>query len=194
MNYLKNAFLRIYSIPEKNLEKLINISSFETYKKGHLIAEANKFTKYFYLIKTGLVSSYYLDENNRKYIRTIFTEGSTTGCLSSLIENTPCKLTYDCLTDCEVYKFNFKEFEELAKNDIHLTNLYNKVLKNIFLKIESKIYDLAVLNATERYLDMKKELPNIENLIPQYQIASYLNITPTQLSRIRKDIVLKNKL
>lgn len=191
MEYLKNAFLRIHPIPEESLDKLISIASIETYEKGYLLAEVSKFTKNFYLLKKGLVSSFYSDQSSKKYIRTIFTPGSTTGCLRSLIEKTPCNLTYDCLTECEVYKFDFQKFEDFAKDDIHLTNLYNKVLKNIYVKLESKIYDLAVLNATERYLDMKKEIPNIENLIPQYQIASYLNITPVQLSRIRKEIYSK---
>ncbi len=191
MEYLKKAFLKIHPIPEQSLEKLISLASIENLKKGHFIAEANKYTKDFFLLKTGMVSSFYTDEKSKKYIRTIFTAGSTTGCLSSLIENTPCKLTYSCLTDCEVYKFNFKKFEDFAKEDMHLTNLYNKVLKNVFIQLETKIYDLAVLNATDRYLNLKQEIPNIENLIPQYQIASYLNITPVQLSRIRKEIYTK---
>jgi len=37
-------------------------------------------------------------------------------------------------------------------------------------------------------LKFKKDNPGIENLIPLYHIASYLNITPVQLSRIRKDL------
>ena len=44
------------------------------------------------------------------------------------------------------------------------------------------------LNALERYLCLKKEIPNIENLIQLNQIANYLNITPVQFSRIRKNI------
>jgi len=44
------------------------------------------------------------------------------------------------------------------------------------------------LNALERYLCLKKEIPNIENLIQLNQIANYLNITPVQFSRIRKKI------
>ena len=42
------------------------------------------------------------------------------------------------------------------------------------------------MDATQRYLKLCKKIPDIESLIPQYQIASYLGITPVQLSRIRK--------
>ncbi|MGB6268061.1 MAG: hypothetical protein WBF67_03545 [Olleya sp.] len=41
------------------------------------------------------------------------------------------------------------------------------------------------MNAKGRYLKLREKIPNIDNLIPQYQIAAYLSITPVQLSRIR---------
>lgn len=65
------------------------------------------------------------------------------------------------------------------------------MLESIFLLLESRIYDLSVLDATERYLKLKNEISNIEEFIPQYHIASYLNISPVQLSRIRKEIYSK---
>ena len=40
-------------------------------------------------------------------------------------------------------------------------------------------------DASERYASFRQEYPDLENQIPQYQVASYLGITPTQLSRIR---------
>ncbi len=45
---------------------------------------------------------------------------------------------------------------------------------------------MALLEAKERYLIFKEEHPGIETLIPQYHVASYLGISPTQLSRIRQ--------
>ncbi len=54
-----------------------------------------------------------------------------------------------------------------------------------------RISELSSLNATERYVKLKKEIPDIDNLIQQYHIASYLNITPVQLSRIRKELYSK---
>ncbi len=65
------------------------------------------------------------------------------------------------------------------------------MLEYLFLNMEDRIYDLTLLNATEKYLKLKDEIPEIENLIAQYHIASYLNITAVQLSRIRKEIYSK---
>ena len=178
-------------LPKKSSDKLISLISLKTFKKNHVLAKAGEMPVNFFILKKGIVRSFYTDEKGKEYIRNIFTPVKTTGALGALISDKPSRLHYDCLSDCEAYVINFKDFKKLANSDKHISILYGKVLEIIFLILESKIYDLSVLNATERYLKLKRQIPNIENLIPQYHIASYLNITPVQLSRIRKEIYSK---
>ena len=59
------------------------------------------------------------------------------------------------------------------------------------LYAEKREVEIVLLEANKRYAIFKKEYPQLEQLIPQYHIASYLGITPTQLSRIRAQ---KNKI
>ena len=42
--------------------------------------------------------------------------------------------------------------------------------------------------AMSNYLMFRENFPDLENKIPHYHIASYLGITPTQLSRLRKKL------
>jgi hypothetical protein len=58
--------------------------------------------------------------------------------------------------------------------------------EQFFVWNEKKQLDMALLDAKERYLIFKTEYSGIESVIPQYHIASYLGISPTQLSRIRQ--------
>ncbi len=191
MEFLLNFIPSFGNIPQKSIDKLISLITLKSYKKNHILAKAGEVPDNFFILKSGIVRSYYSDEKGKEYIRNIFTPIKTTGALAALISDRPSRLFYDCLSNCEVYIINFKEFKKLAKKDKYISNLYSTVLEIIFLTLESKIYDLSVLNATERYLKLKKQIPNIENLIPQYHIASYLNITPVQLSRIRKEMYSK---
>tara|TARA_R110002049_G_scaffold69435_1_gene179921 strand:+ start:147 stop:722 length:576 start_codon:yes stop_codon:yes gene_type:complete len=191
MEFLKDFTENIGDIPKTSVQKLLDLAKKVSFKKSEIISKVGHISTTFYIIKTGIVRSYHQDENGKQYIRTIFTANRATGCLGSLISGQACKLTYECLTDCEFYQFNFKEFKNLVKKDIEISIFYSKMLESIFLVMESRIYDLSVLNATERYLKLKNEISNIDDLIPQYHIASYLNITPVQLSRIRKEIYSK---
>lgn len=191
MDYLKDFTESLGHFPKTSVQKLIDLAKKVSFKKNEILSKVGHVSKDFFIIKKGIVRSYHQDEKGKQYIRTIFTANRATGCLSSLITGEICQLTYECLTDCEFYQFNFKEFKQLAKKDIQISILYSKMLESLFLIMESKIYDLSVLNATERYLKLKEELPTIETLLPQYHIASYLNISPVQLSRIRKEIYSK---
>ncbi|GMU95073.1 MAG: hypothetical protein AMXMBFR50_05900 [Ignavibacterium album] len=53
---------------------------------------------------------------------------------------------------------------------------------------EKREIEIVLLNAEKRYQIFRNDFPQLEQQIPQYHIASYLAITPTQLSRIRRKI------
>ena len=109
----------------------------------------------------------------------------------SLINNQPSEHCYDCLSDCTVYELNYKGFTELSEKSHEFALFQIKLLQASFLKVIGKINDLSSMSATERYLKLKEDIPNIDNLIQQYHIAAYLNISPVQLSRIRKELYSK---
>ena len=188
MERIKDIFLSITSVSKEVIDMFFNLWERIEFKKKHIFTSIGETSKYFYIIESGYARSYYEDENGKQFIRTIFPPYRTTGSLGSLISGKPSKLTYDCLTDCVMYKFNFEEFKDLSKNSLQILKLYSEVLEFIFVEIENRIFDLSLLSAKERYLKLKEEIPDIENIIPQYHIASYLNVTPVQLSRIRKEL------
>ena len=188
MDSLINFTNKFKNVPPESIKTFLSLATKKNYKKHAIITKVGEIAKDFYIIKSGVIRSFYIDEKGKQYIRTLFTTNKTTGSLGSLISKKPSKLAYDCLTECEVYTFNFEELKKITEIDISLANLYSTMLEYLFLIMESRIFDLSVLNATERYLKLKKEIPEIENLIPQYHIASYLNVSAVQLSRIRKKL------
>jgi CRP-like cAMP-binding protein len=66
-----------------------------------------------------------------------------------------------------------------------LERIARKLAENYFMVKEQREIELVLLDASQRYRLFQQEYPGLENRIPQYHIASYLGITPTQLSRIR---------
>jgi len=187
------AFLKKFlpTVSDKNHKQFSEILSEKKYKKNDIITEIGEIPTKFYLLKSGVVASIIIDNKGTEHIKTLYTPITSSGALSSLIKQTPSDTYYQCLTDCEIIEGNFHNFIELTKRKHIFAILYYKVLEHVFIRTEDKMKNLAILNATERYLELKRRIPNIENLIPQYHIASYLNITPVQLSRIRKGIYSK---
>lgn len=191
MDFIYKILSERTSLSESSKKKFIELLTLKEYPKGAVISKVGEVPTTFYLIKNGNVRSYVTTDKNKEFIRTIYVPGTTTGSFSALILQKPSRSTYDCLTCCEIYEGDFSEFKKLCKENIEIANLYNMVLEQVYLRMEKRIYELSVLDATQRYLKLKKTIPNIDNIIPQYHIASYLNITPVQLSRIRKELYSK---
>jgi CRP-like cAMP-binding protein len=186
-----NFINSIKPIPKNSCTTLVSIVSIRKFSKGDNLVKVGEKSNEVYVLKSGLIRSFYTDDNGKEYINQIFVPFKTSGALGALLENKPSKYSYDCLSDCEVYAINFKKLKEFTQTDQYISQIYTSILEEAYLILESKIYDLSVLNATDRYLKLKQKISEIDNLIPQYHIASYLNITPVQLSRIRKEIYSK---
>lgn len=183
-------FIRCFSpnISNDSLESFCSTISLKEYTKGTTVIKQGQVPSKFYIIKSGIARSFIKTNQHKEHIRTIYTPLSTFGALSSLIQKTVSNATYDCLTDCTFFVGDYNSFINLTKTNHEIALFYCKVLEAIFIRTEKKVDELALLSATERYLKLKEEIPEIDNLIPQYHIASFLNITPVQLSRIRKKL------
>ena len=191
MKILVSFINNFHVLPEESYQKFVGLTKLIKISCKENLIKQGEIPKQLYILKTGVVRSFYTDDKGKEYTRSLFTPFSSTGSLGALISNAPSVFTYECLTDCELYSIDYKELKQLALSDNDIAYMYANALESIFLLLEDKIYDLAVLNATERYLKLKKEIPDIENMIAQYHIASYLNISAVQLSRIRKEIYSK---
>ncbi|RLD28037.1 MAG: hypothetical protein DRI75_08000 [Bacteroidetes bacterium] len=180
-----NSFV---NLSEETFDKLQRLGKFKRIKANTTVARTGEIpTKYYFLV-SGLMRAYYDSECGKVFTKNIFSPISFVASFTALINKNPSKLTYETLTDCKLYEFDYSEIINLCNTDISVSMLYSRILEQIFIGYEKRSLELLSLNATQRYLKLRERIPNIDDLIPQFQIASYLSITPVQLSRIRKNI------
>jgi hypothetical protein len=74
--------------------------------------------------------------------------------------------------------FHIENFREVGRT---------KLIQDFF-KLKSHSLSLITTEAKDRYLNLMKNQPEIIQNIPSKYIATYLGITDTSLSRIRKEI------
>lgn len=188
MKYAENFIKELLpSISKPNLLLVLKSAEKIKLQKGEIITPKGEVPQHFYILKSGIARNYIV-ENNKEYIKSLYLSPDICGSLSALILQKPSNIITDCITDCELISFDYTHFKEETKSNLELSLLNNSVIEKIAMRYDERINDLTTLNATEYYLKLKKQIPNIDNLIQQYHIASYLNITPVQLSRIRKKL------
>jgi CRP-like cAMP-binding protein len=183
-DFLKSKF----HVSKETFLILKGLAKFRKLKTGEAFVEQGKKSNKIAFLYSGLMRAYSTLETGKDITKNIFTPISFLGGFSSIIQDEPSTLCYEALVDSYIFEVNFNEFIELSKSGIAISNLYNRVLEFVFIMYEKKQMESMTLNGTQRYLALKKQIPNIDNLISQYQIDSYLNISAVQLSRIRRDL------
>lgn len=161
---------------------------FDELKKGEYFIRKDQFAKEIAFLETGIVRAYYIDKAGKEYNKTFFSAPAIIGSYASIISKQKNEVAQQALTDCKIWKVPFHQIEKLSEGNFEIERLRRIIAENFFLNNEKKEIEMAMLDADKRYLILQKEYPGIELEIPQYHIASYLGISPTQLSRIRNKL------
>lgn len=177
-----------YPLSKETTAALMDICSEEHYKKNELLLEAGNMARYYYFIKSGLIGYYTIDEEGNYIYKIFFEENSFVASTSAIIKNEPSDFSIIALEDCSVIKYPVKTFRELLEKHHDLALFQIQYLeKNWVVKKEPLEVSLKYETAKQRYLLLLQN-KSLYNRLKQHHIASYLGITPTQLSRIKKEI------
>lgn len=140
-------------------------------------------------ITKGLFSYYHSADNGDDVIKKFFGEYSFMASTSALLQQQPSHFSICALENSEILIYPNKEFRQLMEKYHELTLFQLKYLEiNWVIAKENLEISLKYETAKQRYSTFRTEYHTIEPRLKQHQIASYLGITPTQLSRIRRDL------
>ncbi|WP_281612700.1 Crp/Fnr family transcriptional regulator [Flammeovirga sp. SubArs3] len=182
---LKDTLKNIVSFDPETLELLVNQFSEVPFSKGSSFAKKGEYSRKIAFVKSGVLRAYYSNEQAEEYNKTFFTENHFVGAYSSLITQQKNLIDIDCLTDCCLLVANYKRITDLYDQYPQVERLSRILAEQFFVRKEKREIELVTLQAKDRYTIFQNEHPQLEQLIPQYHIASYLGVSPTQLSRIR---------
>jgi len=190
IDLLKNAFRAIYpDITEQSFEYLIDILSFENYPKDAIIVDQGQIARNIHFLCKGVVKAYFISETGISYNKNLFTEGALVGSAVSLLRKTPSEFTLQALEDCVLITFDYAAYRQLIYQHDNLKNFYIAYLeKQWIIEKEQREISIVTETASTRYLKLLAQSPDIDRRVPLREIAAHLGITPTQLSRIRKEL------
>ncbi|MNN03109.1 hypothetical protein D3C81_1157870 [compost metagenome] len=104
------------------------------------------------------------------------------------MDRTPSNDYIESLTDTEIWSLDFDNFTLLEK-EIEVWPLLMAKLYGFVVESKLKTANTMMnLDAKDRYLLFLKLYPGLANRVPLAMLASYLGITASSLSRIRKNI------
>lgn len=141
-------------------------------------------------IKEGILRSYFLSIEGDERTYCITFDESMMTAMTSFISGQPSKENIQSIGKTTLYVLYKAEVDKLCENNIKWTNFFKHLLEEQFIELEEKLFDIQRLEAKDRYLKLLEYHPHYIQQIPGVYLASFLNITPRHLSRIRKEVYL----
>ena len=142
----------------------------------------------YYIVKSGLLRSYVLDNDGKEITTDFFTAGSIVIEVAGLFQQQPTVEFIQSLTDAELYFIDFDIFQKLFVTIPAFAEWGRSWMAQALIAYKSRMLDMVLQTAQERYKMLINTHQEIIKYAPVKHIATYLGITDTSLSRIRKEL------
>ena len=168
------------------IDELAALAQEVSFDKQETIQDIGEKQEHIYLILQGMARSYYIDEKGNDITKLFMRENEF--LIGEALFMDESLEVFEAVEDMKCLRFDAEGFKKVMLADPVLERMYIGALEQTIRYKMRREYAFQCLNATERYLEFRREYPNIEDRLPQHLIASYLGIAKESLSRIRKNI------
>lgn len=186
-----NALQHIYQYPlltEKEKQKISAAHQKAAFKKGDYLLKSGQIAKEYYCIESGMVRSLVIDYNGNDITTGFSGKNEVVVDVFSLFHSSPAREDIQALTDIEAWKIDFDTFQELYHSCMGFSEWGRAWMSQSLFLTKQRAISMITDSASQRYLELLHQRPDIFNHVPLKHIATYLGITDTSLSRIRKEV------
>lgn len=171
--------------------RMSDIVAIRNFQKNECILEAGERTTHIYLVLKGLVRGFYIDASGSE-ITKCFARENEWCCSYSYMTDEPSPFFVETLEDTMLAGFSHVRSREILDSSSRLRTAMEKLLSGALLQVEKRSMSFAAMEAKDRYRCFLTENPDLAKRVKQEYIASYLGITPSSLSRIKRTLILPN--
>lgn len=153
-------------------------------QKHDFLSKAGSVCSYIGFVESGILRSFIFKEDNEFNID-FYLPGSFVSSYTSFLTRLPANTNIQALSDTKVYTISYSDYNNLLKKATDWNILGKFIADTLFMKKCKREKSLLKDSAEERYKLLLETYPEIEQLVAQYHIASYIGIKPESLSRIK---------
>lgn len=153
--------------------------------KGKFLLRPGTHVKHEYFVVKGCLKAYYVDDKGSSHIIQFAIENWWIGDFDAFYNHNPSRLYIEAIEDSTLLSINYDYLQNIYQDAPIFERYFRILITNSFISQRERILSSLEKNNQERYLEFCASYPNIENRVPNYDIANYLGISPENLSRVR---------
>ena len=183
---------RYSTMTHEELDMLESILVPMKYAKNEMILREGETCTNIYWVVKGLVRQFYY-KNGKEVTEYMATENSIVMCIESLFLEQPTHLQIKAIEPSILIALPKAELEAVAMKSVNIQILYRKILEESLILSQIHADMLRFESAQDRYQKLIKRQPQLVLRAPLVYIASYLQMTPETLSRVRTAALMEDK-
>lgn len=183
-------YIARYMVLTEDEQQIIrDLSMFKTFKKDTILLKEGQRSEESFFVLQGCIRCYYIIEGEEK-TTAFYTETESFAPLCS-INKKPSEHYVACVED-SILLVSTPDMEQLTFEKFPRFETLCRIISEERVAEKQASFDnFKTSSPEERYLHLLDTRPDLLQRVPQYQLASFLGITPQSLSRLRKRIVTK---
>ncbi len=182
-NYLKQFPLYTSEV----FQDILPYLSLKQLQPGEHWLDYGKVCREIGFIKSGLFRLYYL-QDGKEITNCFCSEDNVITSYTSLISSTASEIAIQAIEPSELIVFSYDSLKKLYAKNIFWQQLGRMASESEFIRTECHQRFINNMSATERYQEILDKEPELATRVPLNYLASYMQIAPETLSRIRKKI------
>lgn len=162
------------------------------FQKGEIILKEGDVCKHIYWVVKGLVRQFYF-KNGKELTEYMAAENTICMSIESLFREQPSHQQIQAIEPTIIMAMPKDKLEKEAVRNVNIQMLYRKILEESLILSQVHADMLRFESAQERYSKLVKRSPQLILRAPLVYIASYLQMTPETLSRVRTSALMEGK-
>jgi CRP-like cAMP-binding protein len=158
------------------------------FPKNHVLLCEGQTENNYWFIESGFMRSYVNNTDGDDISTNFYGHHDIVIDWSSFFLRSPTRENIHTLTECTCWQLNFDSFQQLFHGIQSFREQGRTNLVSSYFALKQQSVSMIADPAKDRYLRLVKERPHIVQNVSLKYIATYLGITDTSLSRIRKEI------
>ena len=161
------------------------------YEKGEEFATAGQVARYLGYIKTGTLKYVAFADDGTEHVVGLEFAGEFVADFPFSLYDEKSRVSIVAVTPCEIHCFPTRELRLRMSSDAELKDRVMHSSEALFSTLYDRYIALHCKTPQQRYDDLVSAHSDIFTWFPLKDIASFLCITPTHLSRLRRATVLR---
>lgn len=183
---LKDYIARYVDLKEQEFEYFYSLLIKKGFAKKDFLLSAREICKHQHFILQGLVRCFYTNQNGVEKIVQFGIENWWITNLDSFNNQQSSSLYIQALEHTTTLSISKQSLEMAYAQIPKIERLFRIITEKTLIAHLRRNHFYMKASSKERYYNLVGSMPNFVQRVPQYMIASYLDVTPEYLSELRK--------